>query len=162
MRRRKIRIIEIATVCAVLGILVSLAVPALMQVQARSRVEHLLDSARSCREELPHWISSTLSSRPTSSNNGMSTRDLLEDYARIYNERFAEKSLPGDKPLLVVEPSGTLPIYCSRDGRIHLIPCDDSARESVGATLVVTHENRKCGQAYDGILAVYNVDPRAE
>jgi hypothetical protein len=162
MRRRGIRIIEVATVCAVLGILVSLAIPALMQMQARSRVDHLLASARSCREDLPRWLSDTLSSRPVAANSGTGSRDLLEDFARIYNERFQEKNLPGEKPLLVVEPLGTPPVYCSRDGRIHLIPCEDPAEEGIGATLVVTHEDRKGGPAYNGILAVYSVEPGTE
>ena len=165
MRRKGIRIIEVATVCAVLGILVSLAIPTLMRMQARSRVDHLLASARSCREELPRWLSNTLSSRQVASDNtdqagaeAQSARDLLEDYARIYNERFQQEKLPGGEPLLIVEPSGTLPIYCRRDGRIHLIPFVDSALQSVGATVVVTDEDRKGGPAYDGILAVHNVE----
>ena len=68
----------------------------------------------------------------------------------------------GEEPLLVVEPTGTLPIYCRRDGRIHLIPFVDSALESIGATVVVTDEDRNGGPAYDGILAVYNVEPGTE
>jgi hypothetical protein len=169
MRARRIRILEIATVCAVLGILVSLAIPTLMRMQARSRVEHLLASARSCREDLPRWLSNTISSHPVASDvtdqggvEAQSPRDLLENYARIYNERFQQKNLPEEKPLLVVEPSGTLPVYCRRDGRIHLIPSVDSALESVGATVVVTDEDRSGGPAYDGILAVYNVEPGTE
>ena len=169
MRRKGIRIIEIATVCAVLGILVSLAIPTLMRLQARSRVDHLLASARSCREELPRWLSDTLSNCPAASDStaqggaeSQSARDLLEDYARIYNERFQQKNLSGEKPLLVVEPSGTLPIYCRRDGRIHLIPHADPTLETVGAKVVVTDEDRKGGPAYDGILAVYSVEPGAE
>jgi len=168
MRRKGVRVIEIATVCAVLGILVSLAIPTLMQIQARSRVDDLLASARSCREELPRWLSSTLSNRPATSSTGQGTveapgaRDLLEDYARIYNERLQRKYPPGERPFLVVEPSGTLPIYCRRDGRIHLIPNLDPGLENVGATVVVTDEDRKGGPAYDGILAVYNVEPGTE
>jgi len=166
MRRKGIRIIEIATVCAVLGILVSLAIPTLMRMHARSRVDSLLASAKSCREEIPRWLSNTLSSRPAESDTtvqgGVEThdaRDILEDYARIYNERFQQKRLPGQGPLLVVEPTGMLPVYCRRDGRIHLIPFVDSGLESVGAMVVVTDENRNGGLDYDGILAVYNVDP---
>jgi hypothetical protein len=169
MRRKGIRIIEIATVCAVLGILVSLAIPTVMRMQARSRVDHLLASARSCREELPRWLSSTLSSRPVASDGtgqggaeARTARNLLEDYARIYNERFQQKRLPGQLPLLVVEPSGTLPIYCRRDGRIHLVPNVNPALESVSATVVVTEQDRKGGLAYDGILAVYSVEPGTE
>jgi type II secretory pathway pseudopilin PulG len=169
MRVRGIRIIEIATVCAVLGILVSLAIPTLMRMQARSRVDHLLASARSCREELPRWLSDTLSSHPAASEvtdqggaEAQSARDLLENYARIYNERLEQMNLPGEKPLLVVEPSGTLPVYCRRDARIHLIPFVDSAQESVGATVVVTDQDRRGGPACDGILAVYNVEPGTE
>ena len=52
-----------------------------------------------------------------------------------------------------------LPIYCRRDGRIHLIPFVDSALENAGAIVVVTHQDRKAGPASDGILAVYNVEP---
>jgi hypothetical protein len=169
MRPRRIRIIEIATVCAVLGILVSLAIPTLMGMQARSRVDHLLASARSCREELPRWLSNTLSSHPVAADvtdqagaEARSARDLLENYARIYNGQFQQKNLPGEKPILVVEPSGTLPIYCRKDGRVHLIPFVDSPLESVGATVVVTDENRRGGPACDGILAVYNVEPGTE
>jgi len=169
MRVRRIRSIEIATVCAVLGILVSLAIPTLMRMQARSRVDHLLASARSCREELPRWLSNTLSSRPVTSDvadqggaEAQSARDLLENYARIYNGRFQQKNLPGEKPILVVEPSGTLPIYCRKDGRVHLIPFVDSALESVGAKVVVTDEDRKGGPACDGILAVYSVETGVE
>jgi len=169
MKAKGMRVIEIATVCAVLGILVSLAVPTLMRMQARSRVDRLLASARSCREELPPWLSDTLSSHPAASDvtdqggaEARSARDLLENYARIYNERLEQMNLPGEKPLLVVEPSGAPPIYCRRDGRIHLIPFVDSAPESVGATVVVTDEDRRGGPACDGILAVYNLEPGTE
>jgi len=169
MRRKGVRVIEIATFCAVLGILVSLAIPTLMQMQAQSRVDSLLASARSCREDLPGWISNTLSSRSVASDRtgqgeaeAQSARNLLEDYARIYNERFQLENLPGEKPLLIVEPSGTLPIYCRRDGRIHLIPFLDPSLEGVGATVVVTDEDRKGGPTYDGILAVYNVEAGTE
>ncbi len=70
MRRKGIRYVKIATVCAVLGILVSLAIPTLMRMQSRSRVDRLLASARSCREELPRWLSNTLSNRPATSSTG--------------------------------------------------------------------------------------------
>jgi hypothetical protein len=140
-----------------------------MQMQARSRVDHLLASARSCREELPRWLSHTLSSHPSASDaadqgraEAETARDLLENYARIYNERFQQKNLPGEKPILVIEPSGTLPVYCSRDGRIRLIPCADPALERVGATVAVTDEDRAGGPARDGILAVHNVRPGTE
>jgi type II secretory pathway pseudopilin PulG len=142
MRARRIRIIEIATVCAVLGILVSLAIPTLMRMQARSRVASDVTDQGGAETQ--------------------SARDLLENYARIYNGRFQQKHLPGEKPILVVEPSGTLPIYCRRDGKVHLIPFVDSSLESVGATVVVTDENRRGGPACDGILAVYNVEPGTE
>jgi len=169
MRRKGIRIIEIATVAAVLGILVSLAIPALVQMQSRSRVDRLLASARSCREELPGWLSNALSSHPEASDPSLQggekaykVRNLLENFARDFNEGFQHKKRAGDEPLLVVEPTGTLPIYCRRDGRIHLIPFVDSALESAGAIVVVTHEGRKGGPAYDGILAVYNVKTGTE
>jgi len=64
MRRKGIRVIEIATAAAVLGILASLAIPNVLRIQARSRVEGLLGSARSCRQELPHWLSQSPSSEP--------------------------------------------------------------------------------------------------
>ena len=169
MRPRRIRIIEIATVAAVLGIFVSLAVPSLLRIQARSRVDSLLESARSCRAELPNWISSSLSSLPVNSKTSVqggaethNVRGIFEQYPRICNERFSPKKMRGEEPLLVVEPTGTLPIYCRRDGRIHLIPFVDSALESIGATVVVTDVNRSGGPAYDGILAVYNVEPGTE
>ena len=63
MRPRRIRIIEIATVAAVLGIFVSLAVPSLLRIQARSRVDSLLESARSCRAELPNGFPRSRASR---------------------------------------------------------------------------------------------------
>ena len=169
MRARRLRILEIATVCAVLGILVSLAVPTVMRMQARSRVDHLLASARSCREEPPLWLSDTLSSHPSASDaadqgrtEAETARDLLENDARIYNERLQQKSLPGEKPVLGVEPSGTPPVYCGRDGRTRLIPFAGPAPESVGAAVVVTDENRGGGPACDGILSVYNVEPGTE
>ena len=171
MKRKGVRIVEFATVAAVIGIFVSLAVPSFLQVQARSRVDTLLKSARSCRAELPAWISNELSnlSKESGENAGKkaeedSIREILEKYARIYNERLPKKTTRrrGDEPLLVVEPTGTLPIYCRRDGRIHLIPFVDSALESAGALVVVTHEDRKAGPAYDGILAVYNAQTGTE
>ncbi len=169
MRRKGIRILEIATVCAVLGIFVSLAVPSVLQMQARSRVDHLLATARSCRGGLPGWLSNALSSRSVASDarvqrgaGGFDVRNILEDFVRGYNERFQDKKPPGDEPLLVVEPTGTLPVYCRRDGRIHLIPFHDKALESVGAKLVVTGQGKNSGPAYDGILAVYEVEPGIE
>jgi type II secretory pathway pseudopilin PulG len=168
-RPKGIRLIEIAIAAAVLGIFVSLAIPALVQMRSRSRVDQLLASARSCCEELPQWLSHKLSSRPVASDVGgqagaeaPTASDLLEAYARVYNERLQPQNLPGENQLLVVEPSGTLPIYCRRDGRIHIIPFMDPAVNSVGATVVVTDEDGRGGPAYDGILAVFNVAPAAQ
>jgi type II secretory pathway pseudopilin PulG len=161
-------LIEIATVCAVLGILVSLAVPSFMQMQARSRVEQLLASAKSCREELPRWLSkaapnrqtvgseSTLDARDTDATSP-DPRQILETYARLYNQRFLEGALPGQTPPLVVEPTGTEPFFCRRDGRIHIIPLADPDLDRISATVVVTDENGFEGPDGDGILAVYSV-----
>ncbi len=171
MRRKGVRIIEFATVAAVLGIFVSLAVPSLLQVQARSRVDALLKSARSCRAELPAWISNELSNpqveadqRAEEKGREHRIREVLEKYVRVYNERLNKNAVRGggDESLLVVEPTGALPIYCRRDGRIHLIPFVDSALETAGAIVVVTHEDGRAGPAYDGILAVYNVKTGTE
>ncbi len=165
--RKEVRVIEIATVCAVLGILVSLAVPTLMPMRARVRMDHLLASAKSCREELPRWLSNTSSIRPAAPPESAGragamaehARRMLEEYARTCNERFARKRRPGSAPPLVVEPAGTPPATCSRDGRIHLIPSVDPDGPKVGATLVVTDEGHNGGPASDGILAVYHVAP---
>lgn len=170
MRRKGIRIIEIATVAAVLGILVSLAIPSFLRIQARSRVDSLLESARSCREELPRWLSNSISIEPDALNtdrvgnaNGealaFDPRGVLQDYARIYNGRSQQGNLPGEKPLFVVERTGTAPDLCQRDGRIHIIPIVDPAIEGVAAKVVVTDENKIGGPNYDGILAVYDVEP---
>ena len=166
MRTIRIRSIEVATVAAVLGIFVSLAVPSLLRIQARSRVEHLLESARFCRAELSGWISNSLSDVPENPDapekegvDGLDVRGIFEAFARVYNERFSKKKGQSDEPLLVVEPTGTLPIYCSRDGRIHLIPFADSSLESIGAILVVMDEDGRYGRTSDGILAVYSVEP---
>ena len=172
-RIKGIRLSEFVVLLGVTGILASIAIPTYVDLQRRSRIDHLLTSARSCREELSRWLSNTVSKEPRESDTGgegsgeaggraLDPRGLLEDYARIYNQRFQQKNLPGEKPLLVVEPSGTLPFYCRRDGRIHLIPHVDPARESVGAKVVVTHEDRKGGPACDGILAVFSVEPGTE
>ena len=58
-----------------------------------------------------------------------------------------------------MEPTGTLPLYCGRDGRIHLVPFVDSALKTVGAAVVVTDPDRRSGPRGDGILAVYDVKP---
>jgi hypothetical protein len=166
MRRKGIRIIEIATVCAVLGILASLAIPSFLRIQARSRVDRLLQSAKSCREELPHWLSASVSKGPQGSDTGnahalepLDPHGILEDYARIYNERFERSDPPWEGPVLVVEPTGTPPVYCGRDGRIHIIPFVGPGIERFGAKLVVTDQHRNGGPDYDGILAVYDVLP---
>jgi hypothetical protein len=147
-----------------------MAIPTYIDLQKRSRIEHLLASARSCREELPRWLSSTVSKEPLESDakgegNGVAgaraldPRGLLEDYARIHFEQFQRERIIGQEPLLVVEPTGTRPAFCRKDGRIHIIPFVDPAEESVGAKVVVTDENKTSGPNYDGILAVYNVKP---
>ena len=161
---------EFAVILGVMGIFASIAIPSYIRIQRSSRIEHLLESARSCGEDLSLWLSTPVSNKPLESDTGgddsgeagagaLDPRDLLEDYARIYNDRFQQKRLPGQEPLLVLEPTGMLPVYCRRDGGIHLIPFVDSALESVGATVVVTDEDRNGGSAYDGILAVYDVEP---
>jgi hypothetical protein len=84
---------------------------------------------------------------------------VIEDYVRICNGRFQQGNQPGEKPLLVVERTGTPPGLCQRDGRIHIIPVEDRAKKGVGAKVVVTDENRMGGPNSDGILAVYDVEP---
>jgi len=166
--RKGIRIIEIATIFAVLGILASLAIPSLFRMQARSRVDRLLASARSCREELPRWLSTTVSHEPQEADAGgegsgegetgaFDPRSIFEDYARIHNEGFQLENTPGEEPLLVVEPAGTSPAVCRRDGRIHIIPFVYPTDQSIGAKVVVTDENRISGPNYDGILAVFSI-----
>ncbi len=161
MRRKGIRIIEIATVCAVVGILVSLAVPSLMQMQARARVDKLIASARSCREELPQWLAQAVPAGQTfggdvgragafTDSSASDARKILESYAELYNRRFLAEA-----PAVVVEPAGTLPSFCSRDGRIHIIPLEEPDPVGIAATVVVTDDNRFGGPDGDGILAVY-------
>lgn len=171
MRRRGIRVIEIATVAAVLGILASLAIPSFLRIQARSRVQSLLESARSCRQELPAWLSTSLSLAPDASSSETvddatrepktpDPREVIEDYVRIFNERFQQGKLSGERPLLIVERTGTLPALCKRDGRIHIIPMADPAGQGVGAKVVVTDQDKLGGPNADGILAIYEVEPR--
>jgi hypothetical protein len=69
MRTKKNRILEIATALAVLGIFVSLAVPSFMRMQARSRVDRLLEKTRFCPTELPNWVSNSTSSVPVDSTS---------------------------------------------------------------------------------------------
>ena len=168
MRQQGIRVLEIATAFAVVGIFVSLAIPSLMRMQARSHVDHLLEAAQSCREDLPRWLSNPASherAEPDAGGKGsgegeiqtFDAHGILEDYARIRNERFQSSTPPGEGPLLVVEPTGTLPVYCKRDGRIHIIPFADPAVGSAGVKLVVTDEQKNGGPNRDGILAVYDV-----
>ncbi len=153
--------------CAVLGIFASLAIPSVVRMQARSRTDRLLACAGACREELPGWLSNTVSGRPTTpqaavpgaGDGAFRVGDVLRDYARAGNERWQGRGPAGDGPLLVVEPTGTLPVYCRRDGRIHLIPDLDAAVGSIGATVVVTAKEPHGGPADDGILAVYRVEP---
>jgi len=165
-RRKRVRIFEIATVCAVLGIFASLAIPSFLQMQARDRIQGLLESARSCRNELPGWVTDSVSNLRSESGAAGATdaealnvdaRDILENYACIYNARFQRGARAGEQPPLVVEPTGTPPAGCRRDGRIHLIPSVDPAGQGIGARLVVTDESRMGGPNYDGILAVYEV-----
>jgi type II secretory pathway pseudopilin PulG len=166
-RRKGIRLIEIATVCAVLGILASLAIPSVVRMQARSRTDRLLACARTCREELPGWLSNTLTGRPTNPEEAASAvrddlfrvGDVLKEYARAGNERWQNRGLAGEEPFLVVEPAGTLPVYCRREGRIHLIPVFDASLGGIGATVVVTAREPHGGPNDDGILAVYSVEP---
>ncbi len=161
---------EFVVILGVVGIIASLAIPAYIHAQRASRIERLLESARLCREDLSLWLSTPVSNEPLEQGTGgegsadagagaPDPRGVLEDYARIHLERFQHNNLPGDERLLVVEPAGTLPVYCRRDGRIHIIPSTDSAQGSAGATVVVTDKDRNGGPACDGILAVYNVEP---
>jgi hypothetical protein len=177
MGRKRIAVLtfsEFVVILGVMGIFASLAIPSYIHIQRTSRIEHLLESARLCEQDLSLWLSTPVSNEPLESDAGgegsgeagagaLDPRGVLEDYARNRFERFQHKNLPGDEPLLVVvEPTGTLPVYCKRDGGIHLLPFVDSALESVGATVAVTDEDRNGGPAYDGILAVYSVEPGTE
>lgn len=164
--RKSLRFLEVATVCAVLGILASLAIPSILQMQARSRLERLMAAARSCQEDLPHWIAASAPNQAVASDAEREgsefplpdARNLLEDYARMRNDRFQRDNLASRGPLLVVEPTGTDPSYCRRDGRIHIIPLADPTLPSIGAKLVVTDERKIGGLGYEGILAVYHVE----
>ncbi len=169
-RIKDIRLSEFVVILGVMGIFASILIPSYICVQRTSRIEHLMESARLCAGDLSLWLSTPVSNEPLESDAGgegsgeagagaLDPRGVLEHYALNRFERFQHKNLPGEKPILVVEPTGALPVYCMRDGRIHLIPLVDSALESVGATLVVTDEYRNGRPAYDGILAVYNVEP---
>jgi type II secretory pathway pseudopilin PulG len=165
-RRRGLRMLEVATVCAVLGILASLAIPSILRMQARSRVERLLAAARSCRQDLPEWVAASVPNQASASDSEREgsafcvpdARNVLEDYARTNNDRFRRKGPAEQGPLLVVEPTGTDPSACARDGRIHIIPLVDPTLPGIGARLVVTDEHRIGGVGYEGILAVYNVE----
>ena len=169
-RIKGIRLSEFVVLLGVTGILASIAIPTYVDLQRRSRIDHLLTSARSCREDLSHWLSNSVSKEPRESDTGgegsgeararaLDPRGLLEDYARIHFDQFQRESTTGQDPLLVVEPTGTRPAFCRKDGRIHIIPFVDPAEESVGAKVVVTDENKISGPNYDGILAVYDVRP---
>lgn len=174
MARKRIALLtfsEFVVILGVMGVFASIAIPSYIRIQKSSRIEHLLESARLCGEDLSLWLSTPISNEPLESGTGdeasgeagtgaLDPRGVLEEYVRNRFERFQHKRLPGNEPLLVVvEPTGTLPVYCRKDGGVHLIPFVDSAMESVGATVVVTDEYRNGGPAYDGILAVYNVEP---
>ena len=162
---------EFVVTLGVMGILASIAIPSYISIQRTSRIEHLLESARSCADDLTLWLSTPVSKQHLESDIGGAgsgeagagapdPRGAIEEYVRNRWERFKHKKLPGDEPLLVVvEPTGTLPVYCRRDGGVHLIPFVNSALESVGATVVVTDVDKNGGPAHDGILAVYNVEP---
>jgi Tfp pilus assembly major pilin PilA len=167
-RIKGIRLSEFVVLLGVMGILASIAIPTYVDIQRRSRIEHLLASARSCREELPGWLSNSVSKDPVVSNLDAATEDerqtldargILEDYARIWNERHQQCDPANEGPLLVVERVGTPTGICRRDGRIHLIPVLDPTLEGVGAKVVVTAERSTGRQGYKGILAVYNVMP---
>ena len=167
-RIKGIRLSEFAVLLGVMGILASIAIPTYVDIQRRSRIEHLLASARSCREELPGWLSNSVSSEPVVSGLNAETQDdletldargILEDYARIWNQRHQQRYPAEAGPLLVVERTGTPPGICRRDGRIHLIPVVDPTLEGIGAKVVVTGEKRTGRPGYRGILAVYNIMP---
>ena len=174
MGRKRIGVLtssEFGVILCVMGIFASIAIPSYIRIQRSARIEHLLESARSCVDDLSLWLSTPVSNEPLESDTGgegsgeagagaPDPRRVLEEYVRNRLERFQHKKLPGDEPLLVVvEPTGALPVYCRRDGGVHLIPFLDSALESVGATMVVTDVDRSGGPAYNGILAVYDVEP---
>ena len=169
MGRKRIRLIDIATACAVLGIFASLAIPSYLQMQARGRVDRLIESARSCGQELSGWISSSAATDLTDSGAGDeadieagNARGILEAYARMYNKRVKGAGVSSAGALLVVEPAGTQPPFCERDGKIHLIPLLDASPEGVGAKGVVTDENKIGGPHNDGILAVFEAKPGTE
>jgi Tfp pilus assembly major pilin PilA len=167
-RSKGIRLSEFVVLLGVTGILASIAIPTYVDIQRRARIERLLESARSCREELPRWLSASVAKAPTVSNSDVTSEDqlqavdarsILEDYARIWNERYQRSNPTNEGPLLVIERTGTPPGICRRDGRIHLIPFVDPTLQGLGAKVVVTDEKRVGGPGYNGILAVYNILP---
>jgi hypothetical protein len=87
---------EFFVILGVIGIFASIVMPSYIRFQSSCRIEQLLESARSCGEDLSLWLSTPISKEPL---------------------------------------------------------------ESVGATVAVTDEDRNGEVAYDGILAVYNVEP---
>ncbi len=157
MKRRGIRIIELATVGAALGMILSLAVPTYLELERRSRIDRLLETARSCRGELARRLEAH-ASRGT-------VVDLLGAFVRACNRGgTCGPSMAHRRNLFVLEPAGTEAAWCARDGRIHVVPVPASAEEGRGpmARLVVTDRNGTAGPNLDGILAVYEVGGAAE
>ena len=138
MGRKRIAVLtfsEFVVILGVMGIFASLVIPSYIHIQRTSRIEHLLESARLCQEDLSLWLSTPVSNEPLEPGTGgegggeavagaPDPRGVLEESVRNRFERFQHKNLPGDEPLLVG-----------------------------------TDEYRNGEPAYDGILAVNNVEP---
>lgn len=162
--KSRIRFADWMVILAVLGILVSIGVPNYLGMEKRLRRESLISQASLAGAELYRWIHASQSaggevsfSNRDFGGNAKPTKNaaVLERFAGHYNDGLAAVSPLSRKPLFAVEPEGTRPEECVRDGRIHLIPVAGSDGRIVGAHLVATNTSWTGGPKGDGILASY-------
>lgn len=163
---------ELMVMLCVLIMLASVAIPSYMHLQKQARVDQLMASAKTFKNELSGWITyREHTTDPESSWEQMKDpvrdrsqmpdiRSALEDCTRSHNHRNPNPVSQG--PLVSVETQNTSLESCPRDGKIHVIPLVTNEDTVYGAVVAVTNLAHQGGPKDDGLLATFQVLPDRE
>ena len=99
-RTRFLTLSEFAVMIGVAGILASIAIPSYVRMKNNARFESLMKSVRSCQEEVPEWLRTSVANGTAGSDariNGKSvgTKVVVADENRINGQQEGgDPSLP--------------------------------------------------------------------
>jgi Tfp pilus assembly major pilin PilA len=102
MANKRVRLLtlsEFAVVLGVAGILASIAIPSYVRMKSHSRFENLLESVRSCQEEIPQWLRTSVSNGGAESDAGADGRGIGTKMVAADEKRISGQDREGTKTL---------------------------------------------------------------